>query len=104
MRVQVFPVKLRNVVGAAVLLAVSQSSFSEIFKCVDKTTGRTAFTDKACPDDTPGVHQSIGSANIDGGYADPEAKTANKNRPSTEEKAHPEKWQSRAGALDVKKK
>ena len=47
------------------LLAVAPDISAEIFKCIDKATGQIAFTDQACPDNTPGNYQPIGSTNID---------------------------------------
>lgn len=52
----------------AVLLllpVIALHTSAEIFKCIDKSTGQMAFTDQACPDNTPGNYQPIGSTNID---------------------------------------
>ena len=47
------------------LPAIALPTSAEIFKCIDKATGQIAFTDQACPDNTPGNYQPIGSTNID---------------------------------------
>ena len=60
-------------ISLAVLLAIAPSSFAEIFKCIDKTTGKMAFTDQACPDDTSGAYQAVGSTNMDSGFDEADA-------------------------------
>lgn len=54
-----------------VILSIAPDSFAEIFKCVDETTGKIAFTDHACPDDTPGEYQPTGTTNADTRSASP---------------------------------
>ena len=51
-----------------VLLFFSTGSAAQVFKCVDKATGKTSFTDKACPDKTPGAHIPVSNTNSDAGY------------------------------------
>jgi hypothetical protein len=57
--------KLFQILSLLAALPMAPDAFAEIFKCVDKATGKTVFTDHACPDDTPGEAQAIGSTNVD---------------------------------------
>ena len=45
------------------LLVLSTSVSGEVFKCVDKTTGKLTFTDRACPDKGFGDYVPVGPAN-----------------------------------------
>lgn len=60
---------LIRVVGLLLLLAIAGGSSAGIYKCVDEATGEIAFTDKDCPDKTPGNYHPIGYTNSDSGSA-----------------------------------
>ncbi len=42
---------------------------AEVFKCVDESTGKTTFTDTACPDKRAGNYIPVRTANGDSGSA-----------------------------------
>ena len=59
------PTTLVKVVFFLIFWGISQSSFTEVFKCLDESTGKLTFTDQACPDNKPGAYQPVDSTNID---------------------------------------
>jgi hypothetical protein len=75
-----------QIVSLLAALSMAPDAFAEIFKCVDKATGKVAFTDHACPDDTPGKSQPVGSTNVDTDSGAPNkagTQTVRKESPST---------------------
>lgn len=70
------------------LLALTHSSFAQVFKCVDPATGQTTFTDTACPDKGTGDYISVAPANSDSGYASGVEIEANRRARDTEAEAH----------------
>lgn len=74
------------------LLSFSVGSPAEVFKCVDKATGKMAFTDKACPDNTTGDYLPVGKTNSDAGY-DSNATSREKQIRNAADNANRSKWQ-----------
>ena len=44
---------------------VANTAHAEVFKCVDKSTGKTTFTDTACPDKGTGTYVPVKPTNLD---------------------------------------
>ena len=66
-------------------LALSTSVSGEVFKCVDETTEKVTFTDKACPDKGVGNYVPLEPANVDSGYAS--GREAGRNRTESAQQA-----------------
>lgn len=52
----------------AVLFLVASAANAQVYKCVDPATGKTTFTDTACPDKVAGDYVPVKPANSDSGY------------------------------------
>jgi hypothetical protein len=62
--------------GLLLVLALfgSKSVFCQVYKCVDPATGKTTFTDTACPDKGTGNYVPTQPANSDSAYSSEEKK------------------------------
>ena len=92
-----------NVVPLLLLLSFSTGSAAQVFKCVDQATGKTSFTDKACPDSKPGDYVPVGNANSDAGY-DPNATANEKLNRDAADKAHRAAAQAQVAGVQEREK
>jgi Domain of unknown function (DUF4124) len=84
---------VRKTISLLVLLSICTTASAEVFKCVDKATGKMSFTDKACPNSQPGSHQAVSSTNGDSGY-NGQAVAAAKERRELDQEKFRDDWQS----------
>jgi len=80
-----------KLIGFLAILAIAPDSTGDVFKCVDKSTGKMTFTDHACPNDQLGQTQGVRPANSDSGYDGKVARkamdggTSNKNNSASQQ-------------------
>ena len=78
----------------ATFLTLAPHSAAEVFKCVDKSTGKVSFTDQACPNDQQGESQNVRPANDDSGY-ETKVTSQEKDGVASQKNTSNPGWQSR---------
>lgn len=82
----------RLVVVAFSFLTLEASA--QIFKCTDPTTGRTTFTDSACPDNSAGDFVPVAPTNVESGYLSGKEFQKRQAEREAADRSFREQWQS----------
>jgi hypothetical protein len=92
--------KLLSAFFLASLVVFCSSVFAQVFKCVDKATGKTTFTDTACPDKGTGNYVPVKPSNSDSGYPSEGELAERKYRDEQVMRARHAEWDQQAAHQD----
>tara|TARA_R110002049_G_scaffold188251_7_gene356610 strand:- start:3013 stop:3474 length:462 start_codon:yes stop_codon:yes gene_type:complete len=76
------------------------SASAQVFKCVDEATGKTTFTDTACPDKGVGNYVPVERTNSDSGYPSDGEIAASKREQERKMQARHAEWDRMAKEQD----